>query len=152
MNISFTLAQLTDIERLVDLMEEYCAFDHLPFDKPTRRRTTEQFIREHSLGKLWLILDEDTPIGYLALTLGFSFEYGGADAFIDEVYIREQHRGRGIGRLALQMAEDACLALGVRALHLEVDRANVNAHALYQKVGFIEHDRCLMTKHILLDR
>jgi GNAT superfamily N-acetyltransferase len=133
-------------------MREYCAFDHLPFEEQTRRQAVEKFLREKSWGRLWLILVEDTPIGYLALTLGFSFEYGGYDAFIDEVYITEQHRGQGIGKRALQVAEDECGVLGVRALHLEVERVNTNAHALYRKSGFVEHDRYLMTKHISSDR
>ena len=40
-------------------------------------------------------------VGYLVLTLGYSLEYGGRDAFIDEVYIRSSYRGRGIGTAAL---------------------------------------------------
>jgi GNAT superfamily N-acetyltransferase len=130
------------------LMREYCAFDHLPFDEQTRRRTYAQFLSDESQGRLWLILSEGAPVGYLILTLGFSFEYGGRDAFIDEVYICETHRGRGIGKRALDFAEKQCRALGVGALHLEVERENSNAHALYRKVGFIDYDRYLLTKHI----
>lgn len=152
MEASFQIAGLTDIGALVQLMRAYCAFDHLPFDEQARRRTVEKFLREPSWGRLWLICVDDEPIGYLALTLGFSFEYGGYDAFVDEVYIGEQHRGQGIGKLALQIAEDACRALGVQALHLEVERVNTTAHALYRSVGFVEHDRHLMTKQILANR
>jgi GNAT superfamily N-acetyltransferase len=148
MAITCKITEPSDTEALVQFMREYCAFDHLPFDEPTRRRTLAQFMRDASLGRLWLIQVEGQPVGYLALTLGFSFEYDGYDAFIDEVYIGEQHRGQGIGRMALQFAEDACRGLGVRALHLEVERENVNAHALYHKVGFLDHDRYLMTKPI----
>lgn len=152
MSVFFRAAGVADIDALVQLMRAYCAFDHLPFDEQTRRRTVEKFLREHSWGRLWLILADGAPIGYLALTLGFSFEYGGYDAFIDEVYISEQHQGQGIGRLALQIAEDECRVLGVQALHLEVERVNTNAHALYRKVGFIEHERRLMTKQISSNR
>jgi diamine N-acetyltransferase len=152
MGTSFRVAGVADIDALVQLMRDYCAFDHLPFDAQTRRRTVEKFIRDHSWGRLWLILTDGAPVGYLILTLGFSFEYGGYDAFIDEVYIREQHRGQGIGRLALQIAEDACRELGVQALHLEVERVNTTAHALYRKVGFVEHDRHLLTKQITSNR
>ncbi len=152
MGITFRIAEPSDTETLVQFMRNYCAFDHVPFDATVRRRTVEKFLREHWWGRLWLILIDDEPIGYLALTLGFSFEYGGYDAFVDEVYINEQHRGQGIGKLALQVAEDACRALGVQALHLEVERVNTNAHALYRKVGFVEHDRHLMTKQISSSR
>ena len=148
MDISFRLAQPADADILMQLMREYCVFDHLPFDEQTRRRTCAQFLGDESQGRLWLILSEGAPVGYLILALGFSFEYGGRDAFIDEVYICETHRGRGVGKRALEFAEEQCRALGVGALHLEVGRENINAHALYRKVGFIDHDRYLLTKRI----
>ena len=48
----------------------------------------------------------------------------------------------------MAFAETQCRAVGVRALHLEVERDNTNARALYRKVGFVDHDRYLMTKRI----
>lgn len=148
MEVTFRLAEAADIELLLHFMREYCAFDHLPFEEETRRGTLTQFINNEQLGKLWIILSGGEAVGYLALTLGYSFEFGGYDAFIDEVYIRESQRGRGIGKLAIQMAEDECRALDVRALHLEVERENTNAQALYRRVGFVDHDRYLLTKRI----
>ena len=89
------------------------------------------------------------PVGYVVLTLGFSLEFHGRDAFVDEIYIRAQYRGRGIGGKALAFAEGACRSLGVRALHLEVERKNTAAQAVYRKVGFKDHDRYLMTKYVV---
>lgn len=146
MGTTFKIAEPMDIEILVQFMREYCAFDHLPFEEQIRRRVLAAFLGTESLGRLWVILSDGEAIGYLILTLGFSFEYGGYDAFIDEVYVRQSHRGKGIGTVALAFAEEACRAFGVRALHLEVERENTNAHALYRKVGFVDHDRYLMTK------
>jgi ribosomal protein S18 acetylase RimI-like enzyme len=36
----------------------------------------------------------------------------------------------------------------VRALHLEVERANTEAQAFYHKAGFADHDRYLLTKQM----
>ena len=144
----FKIAEPSDAEMLVQFMREYCAFDQLPFEEENRHRTVAQFIQNSQLGRLWVIYAGEEPIGYLALTLGYSFEFGGYDAFVDEIYIRADYRGCGIGTLALQIAENACRTLHVRALHLEVERNNVNAQALYRKVGFVEHDRYLLTKRI----
>ncbi|MGE0821102.1 MAG: N-acetyltransferase family protein [Candidatus Binatia bacterium] len=140
------VAEPADVDLILHLMEEYCAFDHLPFDEQVRRKAIHVFLEAGMLGKLWLILSEGETVGYLVLTLGFSFEYGGYDAFVDEVYLRESHRGKGIGKMALALAEEACHTLHVQALHLEVERENANAYALYRRVGFTEHDRYLMTK------
>lgn len=148
MKTTFKIAERADIETLLEFMREYYEFDHLSFDEQIARIASTKFVGDESLERVWLISYEGEAIGYLILTLGYSLEYGGRDAFIDEVYIRESHRGQGIGQRALTFAEDVCRSLGVRALHLEVERENTNAHGLYRKAGFVDHDRYLMTKRI----
>ncbi len=148
MSTTLKIAEPVDTDMLVQFMREYYAFDHILFDEPTVRAALERFIGDERLGRLWLIHHAQEAIGYLILTLGYSFEFGGYDAFIDEVYIRESYRGQGIGTHALHVAEEMCRSLEVRAVHLEVERENTNALALYRKVGFIDHDRYLLTKRI----
>ena len=145
---TFRIAERTDLEALVQFMREYYEFDHLPFDEQNARTALENFVGNEFLGRVWLIQYEGETVGYVVLTLGYSLEYGGRDAFVDEVYIRESHRGRGIGQRTLSFVEDVCRSLNVRALHLEVERANTGAHAVYRKTGFVDHDRYLMTKRI----
>lgn len=148
METVFRLTEHSEIEIVVSLMREYYAFDHLAFDADIARTALENFLDNESLGRVWLILYGNEIVGYLVLTLGYSLEYGGRDAFIDEVYIRDTHRGRGIGTKALAFAEAVCHSLGVRALHVEVERANTNAHRVYRKAGFVDHERYLLTKRI----
>jgi GNAT superfamily N-acetyltransferase len=88
-------------------------------------------------------------VGYLALTLGFSIEVGGRDAFVDELYIEPPLQGRGLGRQALSFAETLCYQLGVRRVCLEVERQNVRAKRLYNALGYHEHGRHLLSKRLL---
>ncbi|HKA52478.1 MAG TPA: GNAT family N-acetyltransferase [Candidatus Binatia bacterium] len=149
MTEAFRAAEHADIETLLQFMREYYEFDHLPFDSQAARAALTGVLDDASLGRVWLICDGGEAIGYLVLTLGYSLEYGGRDAILDEVYLRASHRGRGIGRSALTFAEGVCRSLGVRALHLEVERTNTHAHGLYRKAGFVGHDRHLLTKRIM---
>jgi len=99
-------------------------------------------------GRVWLIEHEGTAIGYLVVTFGYSIEYHGRDAFVDELFIDAANRGRGIGSAVLQEAERRCATLGVRALHLEVERGNDAGQALYRKLGFTDNARFLLTKRL----
>ncbi len=86
------------------------------------------------------------PVGYLAVCYGYSIEFGGRDAFIDEFCLEPQSRGQGVGRVALAQVIDATRSAGIRALHLEVAHDNRAAERLYGHLGFEkrEHYR-LMT-------
>ena len=146
MKIEFQIAGEGETERLIALMREYTEGEGERFDEARKRRALAELLSCPEFNLIWLIRDGDTAIGYSILTLGHSIEYGGRDAFIDELYIRSSHRGRGLGRRAVEVAEAAARKLRVRAIHLEVDRDNDAALGLYRKFGFEEHERLLMTK------
>jgi ribosomal protein S18 acetylase RimI-like enzyme len=149
MDETLRIAACADADLLVQFMRELYEHDHLPFNEPAARQALEKILQDHSLGRVWLIQNDEQAIGYVVLTFGYSLEYHGRDAFVDEIYIRTSHRGKGIGTQIIKFVEEACRELEVQALHLEVERANTNAQAFYHKVGFEEHDRYLLTKRIV---
>jgi ribosomal protein S18 acetylase RimI-like enzyme len=144
----FTPAAVSDIELLVPLMREFYAFDHIAFDERDARAALLQLLGDARLGRVYLISAGGEAAGYLVLTFGFSLEFKGRDAFVDELFLRAEFRGRGFGKRALAFAEEACRAEGIGALHLEVERANTSAQELYRRAGFKDHDRYLLTKWI----
>lgn len=147
MTINYRVAAIADLTLLLELVQEFHKTEKLAFDEKVDRDVLANFLADASLGQLWLIQQEDEAIGYIILTLGYSLEYRGRDAFIDEFYIRSNYRGKGIGSQTLAFVEDACRVLGVQALHLEVDFENPDAQRLYRRVGYQRHNRFLMTKH-----
>ena len=142
----FKSATSDDLTRLLVFMREFYQYEHLAFDEAIAHTALSKLLGHESFGRVWMIYLDDEAIGYVVLTLGYSLEFHGRDAFIDELYIRESHRGHGIGMKAIKFAEEACRTLGVEALHLEVERANTRAQAVYHKAGFADHDRYLLTK------
>ncbi|MEO0390748.1 MAG: GNAT family N-acetyltransferase, partial [Pseudomonadota bacterium] len=75
-------------------------------------------------------------IGYIAVTFGWSIEFGGMDGFVDELFIRPGVRGRGIATEVLMALPRALAGAGLKALHLEVAEQNASAQRLYTKAGF----------------
>ncbi|HEX8129754.1 MAG TPA: N-acetyltransferase [Pyrinomonadaceae bacterium] len=150
MNPVFTRADASDAEQLLELMREFYAFEHIAFNEAAARGALRQILGEGRFGVVHLIrsgADElETLAGYLVITFGFSLEFHGRDAFVDELYLREQFRGRGIGKACIDFAAEVCRGEGIAALHLEVERGNERALGLYRRAGFRDHDRYLLTK------
>jgi ribosomal protein S18 acetylase RimI-like enzyme len=116
------------------------------FDEPIVRELLRKFLASPDLGQSWVFLDRETPVGYIVLKFGYSFEYHGRDSFIDELYVEPAYRRQGVGRRAMEFVEERARELGVKAIHLEVDRGNDSAKELYRRAGYEDRSRFLMTK------
>lgn len=148
MEIYFRPARTDNLDTLLDMMRQFYAIDQYAFDETLAREALKTLIDTPSLGRLWLIESPETA-GYLAVTFGYSLEFHGRDASIDELFLTAPYRRQGIGTRALQFAIEQCRRLGIHALHLEVEHTNTAARALYQHIGFEPHQhRYLMTKQI----
>jgi GNAT superfamily N-acetyltransferase len=134
-----------DVAVLLELMQGLYDSDHMPFEEAKARGALIGLLADPSLGRVWLVESGGAVAGYAVLTLGYSLEFGGRFALLDELFIADAHRGRGLGRQVLARLEEACRDLGVMALRLEVERANRGARRLYERVGFEAHERDLMT-------
>ena len=147
----FRLAVESDADALLQFMEAYYAFDGHSFDREKARVALTALLCDANLGWAWLILDGDAAVGYIVLCFGYSLEWLGRDAFVDEFYLLEEYRGRGWGRKTMEFVEDAARAAQIRTLHLEVVRENAAALHVYKKLGFREHDSTFLSKWIAQD-
>lgn len=124
------------IEQLLELMQAYYRFDQLDFEKNKAHQAVSQLLADDRYGRIWLISFDNMLVGYLAVTFGFSLEFGGKDAFIDEFFILEEFRNHGIGKKGLQLAENFLLQQQVQAVHLEVNEEHEAAKHFYTAQGF----------------
>jgi GNAT superfamily N-acetyltransferase len=96
-------------------------------------------------GRVWLIEDGAAIAGYVVATFSFGMEYGGTVAWIDDLYVRPAHRGRGLATSALAAVRDSCAALGCSALAVQVGSDNQPALAAYRRTGLRMTERRVMT-------
>ena len=106
-------ASLHDIEQLVALMSEFYAESGYPLGARRATAAFRELLGDERLGRAWLIEAGGAVAGYLVVTLGYSMEYGGLDAFIDDLFVRPAFRSTGLGTLAVDAAR-AAFASAVR--------------------------------------
>lgn len=142
--ISFKPLEIADISIITQMMQDFYAIDNYPMDVEVAKTLFQEFISNEHLGKSWLIYSENEIVGYIILTFIFSFEYGGKIAFVDELFIKETARGKGIGKEAIQLIQREVPKLSLKLLYLEVEPHNENAQKLYLAHDFELHNRKLM--------
>ena len=146
-DVALRVAALDDMPLLTVFMRQLRVDDPEEgvFDEPRCVPAMRRLIADPSLGRAWVIEVGARPAGYAVLTLGYSIEFGGVAAFVDEFFVAREFRGRGVGTKTLELVIDAARTLDVAILLLEVTESNERARRLYRKVGFADRGHHLMT-------
>jgi GNAT superfamily N-acetyltransferase len=130
------IATVEDAEVLMPLVRAYHEFEGIRSTEPERAQSIAPLLSDDSLGRVWIILEQGQAVGYIAVCFGYSIEFGGRDAFLDEFFLVPTARSRGLGGKVLEAVKSDVAHLGVRAMHLEVAKANLSAKKFYAKAGF----------------
>lgn len=137
-----------DIPALLKWVRLFYDEDHHQFDEAEITRALSELAAHPEYGILCYIEHEQKRVGYIIATYGWSLEYFGRDAFIDELYVVPSERNRGYGRAAIEELERTLIAEGIRAVHLEVRAAN-RAVAMYRRLGYEAHDSVFLSKRLV---
>ena len=93
-----------------------------------------------------LVSRGEEAVGYVYLTFCYSAEVGGRCVFIEEIFLKEQFRGMGLGREIMDWMEREYPE--VRRFRLEVTQVNKSAIRLYEKSGYkyLKYDQMVFDK------
>jgi GNAT superfamily N-acetyltransferase len=82
---------------------------------------------------LWIALAGGEVVGSVALR-----DLGGGAYKLKRMYLRSEHRGRGLGRRLLATALDWARANDARVVRLDTAEGMVAARRLYESAGFVQ--------------
>ncbi|MDB4958824.1 MAG: acetyltransferase [Myxococcales bacterium] len=106
-----------------------------------------RLLGDPSLGGVWLVLDDAAVVGYAIVAFSYDLEFGGRDAYLTELWIDDDARGRGAGAAALELLDPELRRRDIAALHLQVRPENP-AMRLYERSGFVRSPRAIMTRRL----
>jgi ribosomal protein S18 acetylase RimI-like enzyme len=128
----FHIEQATDIETIRVMFTEYQAWLGVDLCFQGFAKELAGLPGDYAPPSGRLLLERDRG-GCIGLRR-FSDERGE----LKRLYVRESHRGRGLGRALTQRALDEARAIGYRAVCLDTLPKMAGAIALYRKLGFRE--------------
>lgn len=94
------------------------------------------------------VFEEDGELqGYAMVAKSYTTEYGGLLIFIEDLYIKEDFRGLGIGSGFFSFIEEKYRGQAVR-YKLEVEEENQSAISVYKKRGYNKLGYFIMSKEV----
>ena len=95
----------------------------------------EEMMRSSHYVRAYLMEQDGKPAGYGMLSFTFSQESGGKVAWLEELYVRDEFRGRGLGKAFFSWMKEH-IEPEVSRIRLEIEPDNEGAARLYKSMGF----------------
>jgi GNAT superfamily N-acetyltransferase len=130
-------ATIADCEGVASLVERYWQFEQIEgFERGRIVQLLQRFISQPQRSRCWVAAGPAAVYGYLLAVYVFSLEFGGTIAEIDELYVADSHRAKGLGTRLLQQAMIEMRQDGVTYVELQLGRGNQSGRAFYGRLGF----------------
>lgn len=132
-------AVLEDIDGIVPLFEAYRIF----YGEPHQTVAAREFLRKRWIlgeSKMIIALEAGQVVGFTQLFPSFSSVTLQRLWILNDLFVTESMRGKGVGRQLLKAAAAFGQATGAKQLFIEGAVANTRARGLYENFGFVRND------------
>lgn len=134
-NITVRQAVLSDLEALVPLFDGYRQF----YGRPSDMAAAREFLRarfNHGESVLFIAHECNTPIGFTQLYPSFSSVSLARVFVLNDLFVHEQARRKGVGSKLMSAATDYAKTLGAVRVSLSTATGNETAQTLYHSTGW----------------
>ncbi len=136
----------SDRNEVIEMMRIFYSSDAV-FTNGSDEIFTSDFdncIKDNPYLEGYIIDDNNTVIGYIMIAKSFSTEFGKPCIWIEDIYIKNEYRGKGIG---YKILEYIAQKFDNAVIRLEVEEENKRAVHIYEKCGFTILPYQEMIKH-----
>ncbi|OGS80643.1 MAG: GNAT family N-acetyltransferase [Gallionellales bacterium GWA2_55_18] len=150
MKIEVLYAEHGDLDQLADLLTELFTLenDFRP-DREKQLRGLRLILDNPALGKLFVLRDQGRVAGMANVLITVSTSEGCRVAVLEDVIVRGEYRGKGLGRRLVEHVLVWAKAEGMTRVTLLADRDNEAALGFYRKLGFESSHMAVLRRRLV---
>jgi len=143
-------AKLTDLEKLVEFtLSEANEAEGLSKNSEIAREGIRAALKDDSVAIYWVLQDSNNEVvGNISVVKEWSNWNAGYYWWIQSLYIKPEHRGRGYMKELIQTVKESARQRKGLDLRLYVHKNNKRAISAYLRTGFVDSDYRIMTMEI----
>ena len=129
-------AAIIDVEKLAVLFDDYRVF----YEKDSDLNEAKKFLLEritNNESRIIIAIDKEDMVGFVQLYPIFSSTRMKKLWLLNDLFVDENHRGKGISKQLIEQCKDLCKDTGACGLILETAKTNTTGNSLYVKTDFI---------------
>jgi len=133
--LKISKANMKDIDMLYALIGEMALFEKRPQDRTGTKEELEFWLFEKKIATALIAEIDGEAIGYAIFYPIFASFSAKGKAHLEDIFIREQFRGKGFGRILFNAVVNFCNKLGLTAVEWSCLDWNKAAIGFYNKLG-----------------
>ena len=102
MGLTFRYAEETDLGLLLRFIKELAEYERLLDDVVATEDTLREWLFEKKNAEAFFAVADGTEVGFCVYFHNFSTFVGRAGIFIEDIYVKPEHRGRGYGKAMMK--------------------------------------------------
>lgn len=130
-------AELADVDDIARLFDSYRMFYGQPSDPALASDFLAERIRKEESVIFCARDAAGSYIGFTQLYPVFSSISAQRSWILNDLYVAESARGRGVGRTLMNRAREHAITTGATSLSLETAMTNTGAQRLYESQGYV---------------
>ena len=147
-------ATLEDVEDLVAMAGEFEQYlidlddtllDEIPKPNVFRKYILEGF--DDPNHSIFLAMNNKESVGFADVWVYPEFMHGGRSGYLQNIYVKEKHRHRGVGALLLKACIKDMKLKGAVAVHICAKKNNTDAISFYRSHG-IDEELVMLEKRL----
>jgi ribosomal protein S18 acetylase RimI-like enzyme len=132
MEMIIRTANEQDFHQVVSLIKEFSVFQGAPEKVAI---TAEQMMEDKHLFRCFVAETENKEIIGFATCFFAYYSWTGKAVYLDDLYVKEEFRKGGIGRMLLTKVIDLAKEQECKKVRWQVSKWNTNAIAFYKSIG-----------------
>ncbi|MDQ3799149.1 MAG: GNAT family N-acetyltransferase [Acidobacteriota bacterium] len=137
MNLKIQTAKEDDVPQIIALIREFAEYENLlDFCEITEERLNTALFGETKIAEAIIVFsEEEAPVAYAIFYPNFASFRGQRGMYLEDIYIKQEFRGRGVGEMMLRHIARTAKERGFERIDFLVLEWNAPAVGFYEKLG-----------------
>jgi ribosomal protein S18 acetylase RimI-like enzyme len=129
-------AAAENVPQIIALIREFAGYENLSdFCEVTEERLDVALFGETKVAEAIIVFQEAAPIAYAIFYPNFASFRGQRGLYLEDIYIKQEFRGRGVGEAMLKYIAGIGKERGFERIDFQVLEWNAPAIKFYEKLG-----------------
>jgi GNAT superfamily N-acetyltransferase len=135
-NFSIRPATVADVPVILELIRALATYERAPNEvTATEEQLVDVLFGEKPVAEVLLAFEKQTPVGFAVFFYNFSTWLGRLGLYLEDLFVRPEHRGKGYGRALLVQLAKIARDRGCGRMEWAVLDWNEPAIQFYRKLG-----------------